>query len=92
MEENKTPFEELSLIKKIHLIDEIIDSKIREFLQADGGDVDLIDVKETKGLTDVYISWLGACGGCESSGGTLYSIQRILNGQCETDTIRVYTV
>lgn len=92
MEENRAPFEELSLIKKINAIDDVIEEKIREYLQGDGGDLDLIDVKETRGLTDVYISWLGACGSCESSGGTLNSIQRILNGQLDTDTIRVYTV
>jgi NifU-like protein len=93
MEENNVPFTELSLIKKINAIDDIIEQKIREFLQNDGGDIDLIDVKESRGgMTDVYISWLGACGSCESSGGTLGSIQRILNGQLETDTIRVHTI
>lgn len=92
MEATQKPFEELTLIQKINLIDKIIDDKIREFLQSDNGDLDLIDVKETNGMTDVYISWMGACGSCESSGGTLTSIQRILNGQLETHSIRVYTV
>jgi NifU-like protein len=93
MEENKVPFEELSLIKKINAIDDIIEEKIREYLQNDGEDIDLIDVRESRGgMTDVYISWLGACGSCESSGGTLASIERILNGQLETHTIRVHTV
>lgn len=85
-------FEKLSLIQKINAIDTIIDEKIREFLQADDGDLDFIDVKETNELTDVYISYVGACGSCESSGGTLTSIQRILNGQLETEKIRVYAV
>ncbi|MDF1878616.1 NifU family protein [Sulfurimonas sp. SAG-AH-194-C20] len=85
-------FEKLTLIQKINAIDVIIDEKIREFLQADDGDLDFIDVKETNGLTDVYISYVGACGSCESSGGTLTSIQRILNGQLETEKIRVYAV
>jgi NifU-like protein len=85
-------FENLSLIQKINAIDVIIDEKIREFLQADDGDLDFIDVKETNGLTDVYISYVGACGSCESSGGTLTSIQRILNGQLETEKIRVFAI
>ena len=85
-------FENLTLIQKINAIDTIIDEKIREFLQADNGDLDFIDVKETNGLTDVYISYVGACGSCDSSGGTLSSIQRILNGQLETDKIRVYAI
>lgn len=92
MEKNEIGFEDMSLVQKINAIDEIIDDKIREFLQSDGGDLDLIDVKETNGLTDVYISWMGACGSCDSSGGTLASIQRILNGQLETNSIRVYTI
>ena len=91
-EANELGFGNISLVQKINAIDFIIDDKIREFLQADNGDLDFIDVKETNGMTDVYISYVGACGSCESSGGTLTSIQRILNGQLETDTIRVYAV
>ncbi|MFC2057926.1 NifU family protein [Sulfurovum sp.] len=89
---NELGFENMSTVQKINAIDAIIDLKIREFLQADNGDLDFIDVKETNGLTDVYISYVGACGSCESSGGTLVSIQKILNGQLETNKIRVYAI
>ncbi|MDB2562434.1 NifU family protein [Sulfurimonas sp.] len=92
MEENAIEFEKMTLVQKINIIDKVIDEKIREFLQADNGDLDLIDVRENNGLTDVYISYVGACGSCESSGGTLTSMIRILNGQLETDTIRVYAI
>lgn len=92
MEKSEIGFEDMSLVQKINAIDTIIDEKIREFLQADNGDLDFIDVKETNGLTDVYISYVGACGSCESSGGTLVSIQKILNGQLETNKIRVYAI
>ena len=85
-------FEEMSIVQKVNAVDKIIDEKIREFLQSDGGDLDFIELKETNGLTDIYISYVGACGSCESSGGTLASIQRILNGQLETNSIRVYVV
>lgn len=85
-------FDNMSIVQKINAIDKIIDDKIREYLQADGGDLDFIDLKETNDLTDVYISYVGACGSCESSGGTLASIQRILNGQLETNNIRVYVI
>ena len=91
-EANELGFENMSIVQKINAIDVIIDLKIREFLQADNGDLDFIDVKETNGLTDVYISYVGACGSCESSGGTLVSIQKILNGQLETNKIRVYAI
>lgn len=90
--ELEVKFEDMSIVQKINAIDAIIDDKIREFLQADNGDLDFIDVKETNGMTDVYISYVGACGSCESSGGTLVSIQKILNGQLETHNIRVYAI
>jgi len=51
-----------------------------------------IDLKEANGMTDIYISYVGACGSCDSSDGTLTSMQRILNGQLETNNIRVYSV
>lgn len=91
-EANKLGFDNMSAVQKINAIDAIIDAKIREFLQADNGDLDFIDLKEANGLTDVYISYVGACGSCESSGGTLESIQRILNGQLETHNIRVFAI
>ena len=85
-------FNDKTLVQKINDIDNIIETKVREFLQNDGGDLDLVDVQEKNGMIDVYIAWIGACGSCESSGGTQAGIQRILNGQLETDNIRLYTV
>jgi NifU-like protein len=92
MEQNEIGFDNMSIVQKINAIDKIIDDKIRAYLQSDGGDLDFIELKETNGLTDIYISYVGACGSCESSGGTLASIQRILNGQLETNSIRVYVI
>ncbi|MDF1883023.1 NifU family protein [Sulfurimonas sp. SAG-AH-194-C21] len=92
VETKKIDFDNMSPIQKINAIDVIIDEKIRDFLQADNGDLDFIDLKEANGLTDVYISYVGACGSCDSSGGTLTSIQRILNGQLETNDIRVFAI
>ncbi len=92
MENSEVTFDTMSIVQKINAIDKIIDDKIRAYLQADGGDLDFIELKETNGLTDIYISYVGACGSCESSGGTLSSIQRILNGQLETNNIRVYVI
>lgn len=41
---------------------------IRPYLQADGGDVELVDVTEDG---TVYVSLVGACGGCPMSQMTL---------------------
>jgi len=92
MEYSDIEFDKMTVVAKINAIDAIIDDKIREFLQADHGDLDFIELKETNGLTDVYISYVGACGSCDSSDGTLSSIQRILNGQLETNKIRVFEI
>ena len=42
---------------------------IRPFLQADGGDVELVDVDEPQGVVSVRLT--GACGGCPMSQMTL---------------------
>jgi len=50
-------------------------AQIRPALQADGGDVELLDVKE--GIVSVRLT--GACGGCPMSTATLRNgIERIL--------------
>lgn len=92
MQNDKIDFESMTLVQKATAIDKIIDDKIREYLQADGGDLDLIDIKERDDFIHVYISYMGACSSCESSGGTLRSIERILNGQLETRSIVVLSI
>ena len=49
-------------------IQEIIDSEIRPALQADGGDIELVDVED--GIVKVRL--VGACSNCPSSAMTLY--------------------
>jgi len=43
--------------------------RIRPALQADGGDIQLVDVDETKGIVKVKLQ--GACAGCPSAQITL---------------------
>lgn len=45
-------------------IKEVIE-KIRPYLQADGGDIELVDVDEKTGIVKVRL--LGVCGGCPMS-------------------------
>ncbi len=44
-------------------------NKVRPFLQADGGDVQLVDIDEV--AKTVKVRLIGACGGCPSAGITL---------------------
>lgn len=46
---------------------EAVLEKLRSYLQADGGDVELVDIKD--GV--VYVKLTGACGTCPSSTQTL---------------------
>jgi len=49
-------------------VEEVLE-RIRPALRLDGGDVELVDVDEEKGV--VTVSLLGACGGCPMSTYTL---------------------
>jgi Fe-S cluster biogenesis protein NfuA len=55
-------------------------NSIRGALQADGGDVELVDTVEDEGLVKVRLT--GACGGCPMSQMTLQmGIERVLKQQ-----------
>jgi Fe-S cluster biogenesis protein NfuA len=49
-------------------VDGVLD-RIRPYVQADGGHVELVDVLEDEGI--VHIRFLGSCQGCPSSAMTL---------------------
>lgn len=85
-------FASMTLVQKIHAIDAVIDENIRQFLVMDGGDMEIIDVKDSEEFIDVYIRYLGACSGCASSStGTLYAIEAALKEKL-SDKIRVLPI
>ena len=88
---DREKFVDMTLVQKINIIDKIIEDKIRDFLVKDNGDLDLVHVEEKNGFLMVYIEYQGACVSCESSGGTLKSIENILQRML-SDDIRVMTV
>jgi Fe-S cluster biogenesis protein NfuA len=53
------------------MIKEIIETRLRPFVQEDGGDIKYLDFDEDKGL--VTIEMKGSCAGCPSSAVTLKS-------------------
>ena len=72
-------FEEMTVVQKLKEIEAIIDENIRPMLIMDGGNMEILDIKESDGVTDIYIRYLGACSGCaSSSSGTLYAIEAVL--------------
>ena len=55
----------------VQMIKEIIETRVRPFVQEDGGDITYLDFDEEKGL--VTIEMKGSCAGCPSSAVTLKS-------------------
>lgn len=83
------PFRQMDTKEKIIAINKEIDVSVREFLIMDGGDVEILDVKENGEHLDIYIRYLGACNGCASSStGTLFAIENTLKEKLD-DKIRV---
>ena len=76
---SKGDFESMTLVQQIKAIDAVIDDSVRQFLVMDGGDMEVIDIKNSDEYVDVYIRYLGACSSCSSSAtGTLYAIEATL--------------
>ncbi len=89
--EEKT-FSELTLIQKHKAVEKVIEQFILPILNADGGSVEVVDMKEEEGSTAVYIRYQGACHGCAASRtGTYEVISDTLKQKVDT-SITVYLV
>ncbi|MEA3417827.1 MAG: iron-sulfur cluster assembly scaffold protein [Campylobacterota bacterium] len=85
-------FAEMTLVQKIKAVDKVIDDNIRQMLIMDGGDMEILDIKENGTNIDIYIRYLGACSGCASSStGTLFAIENILKEKLD-EGIRVLPI
>lgn len=89
---NAIPFKDLSPEHRVIAVDTAIDNTVRQFLVMDGGDIDVLSVKENGDIYEVYISYLGACSSCSSSGtGTLFAIENALKDKLDPN-IRVIPI
>lgn len=89
---SETPFEELTVVGQLKMVESVIDADIRPMLVMDGGNLEIIDIKNDGENIDIYIRYLGACSGCASSStGTLYAIESILREKLSS-TIRVLPI
>merc|ERR1711916_383091 len=85
-------FDKMTIVQIIKTVDAVIDTDIRPMLQMDGGDMEIIDIKENMPFYDIYIRYLGACSGCASGDtGTLYAIEAVLKQKVD-ENIRVLPV
>ena len=69
-EPRKRP-EKLSNMKKMQLIQEVLERDIRPLLWADGGDLELIDIDGSR----VQVAFRKACAGCASSSNTARMVE-----------------
>ncbi len=89
---SEVDFPDLTLIQKHKAVEDAIEKYILPILNADGGSVEVVDMKEEEGITAVYIRYRGACAGCAASTtGTYEVISSILREKVH-DSIRVYLV
>jgi NifU-like protein len=85
-------FAQMTIVQKLKAVDATVDKYIRQMLIMDGGDMEVLDIKENGTHIDIYIRYLGACSGCASSStGTLFAIENVLKEQLDPN-IRVLPI
>jgi len=85
-------FRQLNIVGKVKAVDRVIDEHIRAMLVADGGNMEILDIKENGPHIDIYIRYLGACSGCASANtGTLFAIEATLKKELD-EHIRVLPI
>jgi NifU-like protein len=85
-------FADMTIVQKSKAVEAVIDENIRPMLVMDGGNLEVVDIKENLPHFDIYIRYLGACSGCASSStGTLYAIETVLREKLD-ENIRVLPI
>ena len=85
-------FAQMTVVQKLKATEKVIDENIRQMLIMDGGDMEILDIKENGGFFDIYIRYLGACSGCASADtGTLFAIENVLKEKLD-ENIRVLPI
>jgi len=81
-EPRKRP-EKLSNLRKMQMIQEVLERDIRPLLWADGGDLELIDIDGSR----VLVAFRKACAGCASSGYTSRVVEQKLRDLVAEDIV-----
>ncbi len=85
-------FKSMSLVQKLKSVEKSLEAEVKPMLVADGGNLEVVDIRDNEGFSDVFVRYLGACRGCPASHtGTLYAIQNYLNEKLDK-SIRVFPV
>jgi len=85
-------FADMTIVQRIKAVDAVIDEYIRPMLVMDGGDMEIVDIRDNLPHFDIFIKYLGACGSCASgTTGTLYAIESTLKQKID-ENIRVLPI
>jgi NifU-like protein len=85
-------FKDMTIVQKLKAVENAIDENIRPMLVMDGGNLEVLDIKEHEEYFHIYIRYLGACDGCASSAtGTLFAIESVLQEKVDK-AIRVLPI
>ncbi|HEY6009513.1 MAG TPA: Fe-S cluster assembly protein NifU [Geobacteraceae bacterium] len=83
VEEVRKKPEKLTNLRKMQLIQEVLEKEVRPQLWSDGGDLELIDIDGAK----VQIAFRKACAGCVSSGFTAKFVEQKLRDLVSNDIV-----
>ena len=75
--------EKLTNLRKMQLIQDVLEKEVRPQLWADGGDLELVDIDGAK----VQIAFRKACAGCVSSGYTARFVEQKLRDLVADDIV-----
>jgi len=77
-------FAQLGIIQKHRAVERVLDEKVRPSLLRDGGNLEVLDMKDENGVTRVFINYVGACKGCPSAAvGTLTFVEDHLKAELD---------
>jgi NifU-like protein len=79
-------FSKMGLVQQIKSVESILEEYIRPTLKADGGDVELIDIKKEGDTFEVFIKYQGECMSCSmNTTTTLAGIEDMLKFKLKAD-------
>jgi NifU-like protein len=89
---DQVDFANMTMVQRVKIVESVVDELVRPMLVMDGGDMEVVDIKENLPDYEIYIKYLGACSTCSTgSTGTLYAIESVLK-QKLSDQIKVIPI